>query len=435
MNGKTRKIRAVVAAGIAASLLALTACGGDSAPADETEGSNATAWGLTGGAEEAFRASFDEFNKANPNTQVEVEWFANDAFKEKIQTSVNTSASPTLIQGWGGGTLKEYVDAGLVVDLTEQTKDLQGKVFESVLASGMVDGKLYGAPNNQTQPAMIFYNEELFNEKGLAAPDTWDSFIAAIDAFKDTDVTPVSVAGQSQWPYLMWIQYLTDRIGGPEVFKNIVAGEEDAWSDPAILEALTKIQELVDMGAFGNGYASVAADAGGDTALVHTGKAAMVMQGAWVFSDFLSSAPDFVANGKLGYSMFPTVEGGKGDPSNLTGNTTNYWSVSTKNSESAQATATAYLNEANFSDAHIDALLKIGAVPPVKGLEDKVKTVDNSDYVSFVYDAAKNASHFQLSWDQALPSAQAQALLTNLSEIFNKSITPEQFVTNMNAAN
>lgn len=435
MNGMSRKIRIIATATVAASVLALTACSSDSADTNNNEAGGATAWALTGGAEEAFKASFEEFNAVHPDSKISVEWFANDAFKEKIQTSVNTSASPTLIQGWGGGTLKEYVDAGLVVDLTDQTKDLQDKVFESVLASGMVDGKLYGAPNNQTQPAMIFYNKELFAEKGLAAPDTWENFIAAIDAFKDTDVTPVSVAGQSQWPYLMWIQYLTDGIGGPEVFNKIAAGEADAWSDPAITQALTTIQELVDMGAFGNGYASVAADAGGDTALVHTGKAAMVLQGAWVFSDFLSSAPDFVSSSNLGYSMFPTVEGGKGDPSDLTGNTTNYWSVSSKNSESAQNTAIQYLNEANFSDEHIDALLKIGAVPPVKGLEEKVKTVDNSDYVSFVYDAAKNADHFQLSWDQALPSAKAQALLTNLSEIFNKTITPEQFVTNMNAVN
>ena len=38
-----------------------------------------------------------------------------------------------------------------------------------------------------------------------------------------------------------------------------------------------------------------------------------------------------------------------------------------------------------------------------------------------------------MSWDQALPSAQAQELLTNLSQIFLLQITPEEFVEKMNA--
>jgi raffinose/stachyose/melibiose transport system substrate-binding protein len=45
---------------------------------------------------------------------------------------------------------------------------------------------------------------------------------------------------------------------------------------------------------------------------------------------------------------------------------------------------------------------------------------------------AQNAPHFQLSWDQALAPAPAQALLTNLSQLFLKQITPQQFSANMN---
>ena len=45
----------------------------------------------------------------------------------------------------------------------------------------------------------------------------------------------------------------------------------------------------------------------------------------------------------------------------------------------------------------------------------------------------QNAPHFQLSWDQALPPQQATELLTNLSQVFLGQITPDQFVTAMNA--
>ena len=415
-----------------AATLTLAACGGGAGQSGTGAG-GASAWALTGGAEPAFKTAFENWNAANADEQIAVEWFANDAFKEKIRTAVNTSQSPTLVYGWAGGTLRDYVSSGVVADITEQTKGLQDRLFDSVVDAGKVDGKVYAVPNNQSQPVVLYYNQELFSEYGVEAPHTWEQFTQAISTFKDAGVIPVALAGQSQWPYLMWIQYLTDRIGGPEVFQAVMEGQADAWSDPAITEALTKIQELVDMGAFGTGYGSVVADAGGDTALVHTGRAAMVLQGSWVYSNFLNDAPAFVEAGSLGYTNFPTVSGGTGDPANLVGNTSNYWSVSAKASPEAQATAIRFLEEANLSDAYVDELLSIGAVPAVKGLEDKIAGAANPEYLGFVYQMVAQAPHFQLSWDQALPAAQGQALLTNLSQIFLKQITPKQFVTAMNA--
>lgn len=435
-SSKVKYTRIVSSAAVAlAAALGLSACGGGVQPgATDAAGSGqATAWALTGGAEAAYRATFDAWNEEHADNQIAVEWFANDAFKEKIRTAVNTEQSPTLVQSWGGATVKDYATSGVITDLTDSTAELQERIFDSVLASGEVDGKLYAVPNNQTQPVLFFYNKDLFAEKGLEAPKTWEDFMKVVDAFAGTDVTPVALAGQSQWPYLMWIQYLTDRIGGPEVFQRVLDGEQDAWSDPAITQALETIQELVDKGAFGSSYGSIVADNMADTALVHTGKAAMVLQGAWVFSNFLTSDEEFVSAGKLGFAGFPTVEDGAGDPSNLVGNTSNFWALSSKSSASAQQTATDFLNEMNLSDEHVDELLAIGAVPPVKGIEDKIGASENSEYMSYVYESVKAAEHFQLSWDQALPSAQAQALLTNLSEIFLGQITPEQFVTNMNA--
>ena len=44
-----------------------------------------------------------------------------------------------------------------------------------------------------------------------------------------------------------------------------------------------------------------------------------------------------------------------------------------------------------------------------------------------------DAPHFQLSWDQALPAAQSQALLDNLSQLFLGQIDPQQFSDAMDA--
>lgn len=430
---RSAKWRSMAVVAIGAVALT-TACGGGNQPGG-TSGADAgaTAWALTGGSEEVFRASFDRWNEGNPDAQITSEWFANDAYKEKIRTAVGSGNAPSLIFSWAGGTLADYAANDSVVDLTDDTADLLTNIFPSVAANGQIDGTTYAVPNNQSQPAILYYNQEVFDQAGVEVPATYDELLDAVAQLKDAGIIPISLAGQSKWPELMYIQYLTDRIGGPEVFQAILDGEPDAWSDPAVTEALTKIQELVDAGAFGDSFGSVAADAGADTALVHTGKAAMVLQGAWVFPDFLANAPELVTSGGLGFANFPAVEGGAGDPSNIVGNVANFWSVSAAATPEAQQTAIDYLVQETYSDEAIDDFLAVGAVPPVAGIEDKIAQADNADYLTFVYDMVKDADHFQLSWDQALPSDQAQQLLDNLSGIFLKQITPEQFVDAMNA--
>jgi raffinose/stachyose/melibiose transport system substrate-binding protein len=224
-----------------------------------------------------------------------------------------------------------------------------------------------------------------------------------------------------------------ERIGGPEVFANIAANKPNAWSDPAVTEALTKIQQLVDAGGFANGFSSIAADSNADQALMYTGKAAMILQGGWIYQSMKKDAADFVKSGKLGYTTFPTVSGGKGDPANVVGNPSNFWSISAKATDEQKKAALDYVKDGMFTDANTDALISSGAVPVVTGIESKLEASPDKDFLTFVYGMAKNAPNFTLSWDQALSPAQGDAMLSNLDQIFLKKISPDQFIATMNA--
>ncbi|TFH69452.1 extracellular solute-binding protein [Cellulomonas sp. HD19AZ1] len=431
----TRSITRRTAAAVAAvtATLALAACGGGAQPGGAAAGGGASAWALTGGSEAMFRAQFDAWNDEHADEQIGVEWFANDAYKEKIRTAVGAGNAPTLVYSWAGGTLADYVANDKVVDLGDSTAALTDRLIPSVAANGQVDGATYAVPNTQSQPVVLYYNKQVLDAAGVEVPTTYDQLLDAVTKLDSQGTIPVALAGQSVWPELMWIQYLTDRIGGPEVFQAVLDGKQGAWSDPAIVEATTKIRELVDAGAFGDAFGSVNADQNADTALVQTGKAAFVLQGSWVYPNFLSNAPELVKSGGLGYATFPAVDGGAGDPANIVGNPSNFWSVSADASAEQQATAKKFLAERVLDDAAVDALLDIGTVPPITGLEDKIAQRDDADYLSFVYGMVRDAPHFQLSWDQALPAAQAQALLENLSQLFLGQIDPQQFSTAMDA--
>lgn len=426
--GPSRAGRTLTAASAALVLTAATGCGGFGG--GSSSGSGATAWALTGGSEEAFRTSFASWNEANPDREINAEWFANDAYKEKIRTAVGAGNAPTLVFNWSGGTLADYTEAGQVVDLSGQVDGLTENVLPSVAANGEVDDGLYAVPNNQTQPSVLYYNKKVLADAGVEPPKTLDDMMDAVEALKGEDVTPIALAGQSVWPELMWIQYLTDRIGGPETFQRILDGEKGAWSDPAVMEAATTIANLVEAGAFGDNFGSVDADSGADTALLHTGKAGMLLQGSWVYPNMAEDAPEFVEN-NLGYTTFPAVDGGSGSPSNIVGNPANFWSVSADAPEEEQQTAIDYLNDQVYNEENVQSLLDLGSVPPVSGLEDEIAAQDDSEHLDFTYGMVRDAEHFQLSWDQALPPDQAQELLSNLSRLFLGEITPEEFGATM----
>jgi raffinose/stachyose/melibiose transport system substrate-binding protein len=393
-------------------------------------------WALTGGNQSVTQKSVDAWNTTHPEEAIKLDFFANDAFKTKVRTAVGAGEGPTFIYGWGGGVLKSYVDAGQVEDLSgflEKNPRVKDRYLPSVLKNGEVNGKTYALPNNNVQPVVLYYNKEVFDKVGVQPPKTWDELMALVPKFKEAGIAPFSLGGQSKWPDLMWLEYLVERIGGPEVFASIAANKPGAWSDPAVSEALTKIQELVDAGGFINGFSSIAADSSADQALLYTGKAAMVLQGGWIYQTMKKDAADFVTSGKLGYTTFPSVSGGKGDPANVVGNPSNFWSISSKATDSQKKAALNYVKDGMFTDANTQSLIDSGAVPVVNGIEGKLAASPDKDFLTFAYSMAKNAPNFTLSWDQALSPAQGDTMLSNLDQIFLKKISPEQFVASMNA--
>ncbi|HET7414628.1 MAG TPA: extracellular solute-binding protein [Arthrobacter sp.] len=435
---KTRKTRSMAMAIAAGTLsISLAACG-SSGPTDAGAGGGGgetTMWSLTGGPQPVYQDSVDRWNEKNPEQPLSINFFANDAYKNKIRTALGAGEAPTFIFGWGGGTLESYVETDKVMDLTKflnNNPEVKNRFLPSVLENGVVDGKNYAVPNNSIQPKVLYYNKKLFEQVGVQPPQTWSDLMALVPKFREAGIAPISLGGQSKWTNLMWLEYLVARIGGSEVFDRIVSNEPGAWSDPAVREALTKIQELVEAGGFIDGFSSIAADSGADVAPLYTGKAAMLLQGSWVYTDMKTAAPEFVESGNLGWMEFPAVKGGEGDPDSIVGNPSNFWSVNSDATKEQQKTAKEYIKNTLFDEEYIQGIIETGAVPPVTGVEDELRESPDSDFLTFTYQMAKDAPSFQLSWDQALAPAQADKMLTNLDLIFLGEITPDQFIERMN---
>ncbi|WP_028808842.1 extracellular solute-binding protein [Streptomyces canus] len=421
-----------LAAGVPVSA-APAACG-SSGPG---KSGGATYWYLNGQPQEGVRSSaVDAFNKAHPKDQIKDTTYQNDAYKTKIKTAIGAGRAPTVIWGWGGGTLRTYVEAGQVEDLTpwfEEHPEIKKGLFPSSFGAATVDGKIYAMPCETVQPIILYYNKRVFEQVGAKPPQSWDDIMALVPRFNAKGIAPFALGGQSRWTNMMWLEFLFDRIGGSEVFQAVVEGEKNAWSNPAAITALTKVQELVKAQGFVKGFSSITADSNADQALLYTGRAAMMLHGAWSYGIQQADGGDFVSSGGLGYMTFPPVEGGKGDPSDTVGNPAQYLSISSKAGAEQKKTARDFFATGVLQDAEVKKWIGNGSVPIRLGTEKLLAASKSADFLTFTYDIASKAKVFAQSWDQALSPTAAETLLDNIVKLFQLSISPKQFADNLNA--
>jgi raffinose/stachyose/melibiose transport system substrate-binding protein len=435
---RTAAHRWALVAWCAASALLIGACGSSpSSTTSTTTGANVTAWLVTTGpspANTAVTNAAAQFDKTHKGDNITVDFVENQSFKQKIQTAM-LGKPPTIFWTWGGGPLDQFIKAGDVESLGH-SPSWASQFLPSSLGNVTFNGQLYGVPVEGTQPVYFFYNKSVMKSAGISTfPTTWSGLLSAVAKLKAAGITPISLAEGDQWPGLMYLEYLSDRIGGPGTFDAVEANKPDAWSSPAMIQALTDIQQLVKAGAFQTGYDSLHYSGGGSDALVYSGKAAMQLMGDWDISSILGSDASFVTGGNLGMASFPTLPGGKGNPSDLAGNTASYVSIASHATAAQKAVAEEFLQDVLVSKSYAKASIAAGEVPVINGASPLFNGQQLASFDKTIYNSVQHAPSFQYSWDQALPStAEADTMLTDLSNVFTLTMTPQAFASTMDAA-
>ncbi|MGA5702274.1 ABC transporter substrate-binding protein [Peterkaempfera bronchialis] len=416
---------------MAAVLAGCGSGGSDGKDSGGDGGGTLTAYVYGDDAVKVQQAAVDTFNKTS-KVKVKLIKVPGTDYVNKLRSAMGSPNAPDIFFNWGGGSIKPYVDANQLVDLTstvESDATLKDGFLPSIMKAGSLNGKIYGVPMRGMQPVILFYNKTLFAKYNLQPPATWDDLQKDITTFKSKGITPFALGGSDKWPELMWLEYLLDRIAGPEVFKKIQDGDTSGWGDPAVLKTAQTVKQLVDGGAFGKNFTSVDYGNGGAPTLFSKGKAAMHLMGSWEYSTQLGKAPDFAKN-DLAWTPFPTVAGGVGDAADVVGNPTNYWSINAKTKH--KDAAIAFL-KTMAAPEYTKALVDNGDIPTSSNAGDLLNTSPNPEFATFQYNLVEKAPSFTLSWDQALEAKYASPLLTEISKLFAGQSTPEQFVDAMKA--
>jgi raffinose/stachyose/melibiose transport system substrate-binding protein len=191
--------------------------------------------------------------------------------------------------------------------------------------------------------------------------------------------------------------------------------------------------ELIKANGFIKGFSSITADSNADQAVFYTGRAGGVLHGAWIYGNLKTAGGDLVSGGHLAYTNFPKVsDSDKGDLSDTVGNPGQYSSISSKATPAQQDIAKKFFGTTVLDDTEITKWIQSGSVPLVQGVDSKFPSGADGDFLKFIYDVSSKAKTFAQSWDQALSPTQAETLLDNIAKLFQLSVTPQQWIANMN---
>ncbi|MBT2395659.1 ABC transporter substrate-binding protein [Streptomyces sp. ISL-100] len=256
-----RRARRAALAMIAASTLALTACGGDEDKDKGNEGSGATTeppasvelpklngeevqvaavW--TGPEQENFTKVLDEFEK---RTGAKVTFVpAQDPIVNFLGTKIAGGSPPDVAMLPQVGALQQAVKRKWAKPVDAATQAQLDKNYSQGWKDiGAVDGTQYGVYFKAANKSLIWYNAQVFEDAGAEEPKTWKDFLATAETISASGVPPVSIGGADGWTLTDWFENIYLSQAGPEKYDQL-AQHKIKWTDPSVKNALTTLAEL-----------------------------------------------------------------------------------------------------------------------------------------------------------------------------------------------
>ena len=368
----------------------------------------------------------DEYTAANPNVTIDIQVLENEAFKTKLTTLLQQGDVPDLFQTWGGGGLRQQVEAGLVKDITADIADVKDTINAGALGMYEVDEKNYGVPFDLGLVG-FWYNTKAFEDAGITAPPaTWDEFLTTVQTLKDKGITPIALAGKDTWTGAFYWAYLAVRnCGQAGMDKAVTTGD---WSDPCFVKAGEDFQKLIALEPFQEGFLAAPWDGAGSSAAAQaTYNGAMQLMGQWLPGTVQANSGDARAMGEgLGWFPFPAVEGAPGDAFDGVGGGNGF----AVGKDAPPETVDFLKHLVSLDAANQWGALNSGILPTTNGSE--ASTTD--PMLSQVLEGRAKAKFVQLYLDQATTPELGGAINEAVATLYAGTGTPQTVVEAISAA-
>jgi len=194
--------------------------------------------------------------------------------------------------------MSEMVKNGFLLDLTPFNMDLS-RNDDSQKTYCTIDGKIYCSLPSFFDTNVVYYNKDIYEKNGLSVPKNWDEFVQGLDKLKAAGVTPIALAGKSEWDRAWPIFALAPAFANDAL--QAAQNGTGKLTDPTVAAMFQTFRDLVDKGFFGKDFLSQ--DMAGAQFSFTNGKAAAIIDGTWNNSTYVESGMN------LGRFPIPNKEG------------------------------------------------------------------------------------------------------------------------------
>jgi multiple sugar transport system substrate-binding protein len=248
---------------------------------------------------QAFEKLVADFEKENPDVDVELNIFDHEAYKTAIRNFLQADP-PDVVTWFAGNRMKFFVDQGLFEDVSDVWQ--QNNLFNDMASTASalnVGGQQYGVPYAYYQWG-VYYRKDLFAEYGLGEPRTWADFMNICATLKQNGVTPVTIGTKYLWTAAGWFDFLNLRVNGMDFHMELMDGKA-SYEDPRLDRVFEIWGEMANQGYFLENHATFSWQEA--QAPMINGEAAMYLIGNFI----VPSLKDAGVVDKVGYFQFPVI--------------------------------------------------------------------------------------------------------------------------------
>lgn len=268
-------------------------------------------WGIEAADFIIYQDRIKQFEKENPNIKIIQDKVPAADYMTKLRTLSTGRKLPDLAVVWPGAELEPLVEGEVIQPIDGIISNWESIIDDEYLKGYEIDGKNYAVPTKINSMSIIYYNKELLEKAGYKEfPSNYSEFLNLIKKLREDGITPMSVGNKPKWPLQSsYISTIADRITGSDFLQEVLEGKKK-FTDKEFVRSLEVIEELVKLEAFNKDINSIDEVQNQDNFL--QGKSAMIMTSS---SANARLRIDNENRENVGVSLFPAIDGGKGDPS------------------------------------------------------------------------------------------------------------------------